>query len=550
MLTVKVASAHAGAKSMTRRQTENQASADVDPRVAKTEFSNVLDAKRIHIAAIHNEIVTREAKAKRAGNRSQDQAAPQSANDKMPDQEPAAAPMEDHAEDSEATSTPVAKQEATPDDQKEDAKDAPSEAVAPVIHPPANPAQPPVETTVETASQVAIQVAAQAPAQVATQTPGQVATQTAAQAATQAPAQVAAQTPAQVATQVPAKATAQTPARAPAQVPAQAPAQVAVQTSPTINNGEQPEESTPSSTTPTAKPSDIAAPANAKADPKPAEEIAQVDEPIDEKASVSTSSQEASELPPTPAASGRKQAHENRDHAAHIKAMETDASPEQVAGPQASPPPIEVGAGTELETALADETATTASTKEPSAKPVESAGVPLVMGETTHNSKEAQSAELAPAAQESPRTQSADTMDQIVLGLKGKMDARTGKAEIQLDPPNLGTMKVSVTLENGLLTAEFQSPSPVVRNLLQGNLEKLKTVLEGQGVAVDRLAVNAPADAGGSGQNPQASFGSATHDGRSAGQYHQDPRSNNGRSGEGFARVFNQAQEAPLDLVA
>jgi flagellar hook-length control protein FliK len=518
MLATNVASASVGAKSTTRRQAESQASASIDSRVAKTEFSDVLDAKRIHIAAQHESLLRREAEAKKAENSSQDHVPPQSANDKKPSQEPAGVPMEEPAEDSEATSTPVAKQEATPDDQQEDAKDTPSEAMASVILPPATPAQTPVETTAETASQIAVQVPAQVPAQAPTQVP------------VQAPVQASAQVPAQIA--------------------APAPAQTSVPTSPTTNDGQKPEEPTQSPTIPTAEPSVIAAPANAQADPKPAEEIAQADEPIDEQASVSAPSQEASELPPTPVASGRKQAHENRDHAAHIKVMETDASPEKAAEPQASPPPIKVGAGTELEMALADETATTAPTKEPSTKPVESAGVSLVVGETTHNSKEAQSAELAPVAQESPQTQSADTMDQIVLGLKGKMDARTGKAEIRLDPPNLGTMKVSVTLDNGLLTAEFQSPSPVVRDLLQGNLEKLKTVLEGQGVAVDRLAVNAPADTGGSGQNPQASFGSATHDGRSAGQHQQDPRSNHGRSGEGFARVFTQAQEAPLDLVA
>ena len=112
-------------------------------------------------------------------------------------------------------------------------------------------------------------------------------------------------------------------------------------------------------------------------------------------------------------------------------------------------------------------------------------------------------------------------------------------------------LKVSVTLENGTLTAEFQSPSSVVRDLLKGNFDKLKTALQGQGVAVDRLAVDAPPDAGTSGQNPQASFGSAAHDGRSAGQYQQEPRSGQPRSGgEGFARLFTQAQEAPLDLVA
>lgn len=169
------------------------------------------------------------------------------------------------------------------------------------------------------------------------------------------------------------------------------------------------------------------------------------------------------------------------------------------------------------------------------------------------NAPEKVQAESAPAAQESHAADPADTFDQVVMGLKGKFDARSGKADIRLDPPNLGTVHVSVSLENGSLTAEFQSASNVVRDLLKGNLDKLKTALQSQGVAVDRLAVDAPPSAGATpGQNSSASFGSATHDGRSAGQ--QDGRSGQQRSGggggDGFARMFTQAQEAPLDLVA
>jgi flagellar hook-length control protein FliK len=156
-------------------------------------------------------------------------------------------------------------------------------------------------------------------------------------------------------------------------------------------------------------------------------------------------------------------------------------------------------------------------------------------------------------AQNSPRSEGSDTFDQVVMGLKGKLDARTGKAEIRLDPPNLGTVRVSVTLNDGQLTAEFQSASTLVRDLLKDNLDKLKTALQGQGVTVDRLAVDAPpalSAPAGAGQNAQSSFGSATHDGRSAGQF-QDGRSGQQRSaGEGFARKFAQALEAPLDLVA
>jgi flagellar hook-length control protein FliK len=163
-------------------------------------------------------------------------------------------------------------------------------------------------------------------------------------------------------------------------------------------------------------------------------------------------------------------------------------------------------------------------------------------------------AEAAPPAQETPRTDTPDPLEQVVLGLKGKFDARSGKAQITLDPPNLGTVKVALSLDHGALTAEFQSDSGMVRDLLKGNLEKLKSVLEGQGVAVDRLAVATPpaADTGAAPrQGQQNAFGSPAHDGRSSGHYQQD--SQPGRQHQdpnAFARHFRQAQDAPLDLVA
>jgi len=110
-------------------------------------------------------------------------------------------------------------------------------------------------------------------------------------------------------------------------------------------------------------------------------------------------------------------------------------------------------------------------------------------------------------------------------------------------------VKVSLSLDSGNLTAQFESSSEMVRDLLKSNLDKLKTVLEGQGVSVDRLAVEPPATA--QSQDPGASFGSATHDGRSAGQYHQDSRSSrHSPEADGFASLFREAQDAPLDLVA
>jgi flagellar hook-length control protein FliK len=181
-------------------------------------------------------------------------------------------------------------------------------------------------------------------------------------------------------------------------------------------------------------------------------------------------------------------------------------------------------------------------------------GIPLPDGASVTVARDAHHAEAAHAAQESPKEAPADTMDQIVLGLKGKFDARMGKAEIKLDPPNMGRVNVSLSLENGSLTAQFQSDSDSVRDLLRTHMDKLKSVLQAQGVAVDRLAVDSPVAQPGSsasGGGQQSSFDSATHDGRSAGQYQQNGRQQQQPAqGEAFARMFRQTQDAPFDMVA
>lgn len=182
------------------------------------------------------------------------------------------------------------------------------------------------------------------------------------------------------------------------------------------------------------------------------------------------------------------------------------------------------------------------------------------------------SAEKAQAAQDSPAVDQTQLLDQVVMGLRGKIDAKNSQADIQLNPPNLGTLQVRVKIENGILSAQFLSEHAVVRNLLSEHMDKLRSVLEGQGIAVDRLAVpnqtppTMPVATSGGSQTWQNAGG----DGRSAGQqgYAEQQSSGNqnqsgeeGRDGGGGGNGFRQAsgsatrwlpgsEAAPIDLVA
>ena len=194
------------------------------------------------------------------------------------------------------------------------------------------------------------------------------------------------------------------------------------------------------------------------------------------------------------------------------------------------------------------------STDDPAPAAPQSGATPIHTLTTGSNHPVDNSATPAAPAQDSPRTEPDPTFDQIVLGLRTKMDATHSRAEISLNPPNLGTLHVSVSLQNGSLTAQFQSSSEVVRDLLKGNMEKLKSVLESQGVTVDNLAVGAPQDKT---ELPSAAPATAqtnqsANDGRSAGQYNQEPQNRKrSQDSSAFAKTWQHANaKAPIDLVA
>lgn len=183
------------------------------------------------------------------------------------------------------------------------------------------------------------------------------------------------------------------------------------------------------------------------------------------------------------------------------------------------------------------------------------AGSPSVLTSTTPTTQltpgGATSAENARAAQDPPPVDRQQLLDQVMSGLRTKIDARNGQADIRLDPPNLGTLRVRIQLDNGIVSAQFYSDHSVVRGLLSENMDKLRSVLQSQGIAVDRLVVPAPANNAGV---PASNLANSTGgDGRSAGhQGYSGRQSPDGQKSErgDFATVWQQAQQAPLDLVA
>jgi flagellar hook-length control protein FliK len=84
----------------------------------------------------------------------------------------------------------------------------------------------------------------------------------------------------------------------------------------------------------------------------------------------------------------------------------------------------------------------------------------------------------------------------IVTSMRGELMPQGGTMRIRLDPPQLGALQVTVQIQDGVVTASFETSNDEATRLLGHSLNQLKTVLESHGVAVDKLQVQqAPREA-------------------------------------------------------
>jgi flagellar hook-length control protein FliK len=139
--------------------------------------------------------------------------------------------------------------------------------------------------------------------------------------------------------------------------------------------------------------------------------------------------------------------------------------------------------------------------------------------------------------------------ENIVTSMRAEVLPNGGTMRLRLDPPQLGTMNVTVQIQDGLITAAFETTSDEATRLLGHSLNQLKTVLESHGIGIDRLQVT-PA--------PRESQQSNTH-----GDARHDQGGNHSQEQEQSARQEQQRREMlrrmwrrlsgepdPLDLTA
>jgi flagellar hook-length control protein FliK len=74
---------------------------------------------------------------------------------------------------------------------------------------------------------------------------------------------------------------------------------------------------------------------------------------------------------------------------------------------------------------------------------------------------------------------------------------RDGRVQVRLSPPELGALRIELTIQNGVMSARLEAETPAARNLLLDNLPALRDRLAQQDVRIDQFDVDVRRDSSG-----------------------------------------------------
>jgi len=166
------------------------------------------------------------------------------------------------------------------------------------------------------------------------------------------------------------------------------------------------------------------------------------------------------------------------------------------------------------------------------------AGGASSIGQSTFSQFEAQQA--APQS----NVNEANTTSRVVRGLSAMVNQHGGSMTMRLDPPDLGSMRIQMQVDRGVVTAQFYTTTAEAQSLLSRNLGMLRQSLEQHGLTVERIAVHQSssaqshamrdngADQQQSGRHDQSDAGDGRSRGRHDGYHHARDE-----SGESFSRM-------------
>ena len=122
----------------------------------------------------------------------------------------------------------------------------------------------------------------------------------------------------------------------------------------------------------------------------------------------------------------------------------------------------------------------------------------------------------------------------VMRGLSAMLNQRGGVMTMRLQPPQLGDLRVQMTIARGVVTAQFHVATPQAHALLEQSLAVLRSALEANGLTVERLTVHSMQTT-----NAQATRQEAADEQSQSSRHHSD-------AGEGRSRGRRDDDGEPL----
>lgn len=116
----------------------------------------------------------------------------------------------------------------------------------------------------------------------------------------------------------------------------------------------------------------------------------------------------------------------------------------------------------------------------------------------------------------------------FVQRVEGAMKAahqRDGKIQVRLSPPELGSVKIELAMQNGVLSAKLEAETPAARNLLLDSLPALRERLAQQDIRIEKFDVDVRQEGGNAGSG-QTDDRAADQSGERQQQNHPRPAGN------------------------
>ena len=138
--------------------------------------------------------------------------------------------------------------------------------------------------------------------------------------------------------------------------------------------------------------------------------------------------------------------------------------------------------------------------------------------------------------------------NQLIKGMSAMLHHHGGSLTLRLDPPHLGSLKIQMAVHGSAVTASFQASNQQAHTMLRDSISTLTSMLESQGLSVEKIAISLSASADDSNSTGRFNDRATQHEERDQQQQRTDAGGSESRGRRDQANHQHDEQDASRNL--